>query len=149
MPKVFAYGNLSDGTIDVLLFHSSKGLQSKQGFEVLFTQVFKRYFPLLAYMANPIVPNDNPATEAPHEKKFKKKVDSKMWMTIKKGRITPRSIRITPRLRRKRGFVSMLFSRGKTRLCVQIRLNRAILIQPARHEMFGLRFEVWGKFNVT
>jgi hypothetical protein len=57
----------------------------------------------LEYIANPIVPNDNPATEAPHEKKFKKNVDSSRWMTIKKGRMMPNSIRNTPRLRRKRG----------------------------------------------
>jgi hypothetical protein len=59
----------------------------------------------LVYIANPIVANDSPATEAPHEKKFRKNVDSRIWMTIKKGRKMPRSIRIMPRLRRKRGFV--------------------------------------------
>ena len=31
----------------------------------------------LEYIANPIVPKANPATEAPHEKKFKKNVDCK------------------------------------------------------------------------
>jgi len=60
------------------------------------------FFPL-EYMAKPMVPKDNPATDAPHEKKFKKNVDSKTWMTIKKGRIIPRSIRATPRARRRRG----------------------------------------------
>jgi hypothetical protein len=57
----------------------------------------------LEYIANPIVPKDNPATDAPQEKKFKKKVDSNTWITIKKGRIMPRNIRIMPRLRRRRG----------------------------------------------
>jgi len=50
-----------------------------------------------------MVPKDNPATEAPQERKFKKKVDSSAWMTIRKGRSMPRSISIKPRLRRKRG----------------------------------------------
>ena len=54
-------------------------------------------------MANPIVPKDNPATDAPQEKKFKKNVDSNTWITIKKGRIMPRNIRSMPRLRRRRG----------------------------------------------
>ena len=54
-------------------------------------------------IANPIVPRDNPATEAPQEKKFKKKVDSRTWMTIKKGRIIPRSIKRMPRPRRRWG----------------------------------------------
>jgi hypothetical protein len=54
-------------------------------------------------MANPIVPNDNPATDAPQEKKFKKNVDSNTWMTIKKGRTIPNTIRNMPRLRRSRG----------------------------------------------
>jgi hypothetical protein len=54
-------------------------------------------------MANPIVPKDNPATDAPQEKKFRKNVDSSTLMTIKKGRIIPRSIKATPTLNRKRG----------------------------------------------
>lgn len=58
---------------------------------------------ILDHVANPIVPSANPATDAPHEKKFRKKVDSKTWITIKKGRIMPNNIRITPRLRRRRG----------------------------------------------
>ena len=57
----------------------------------------------LDHIAKPIVPNASPATDAPHEKKFKKNVDSNTWMTIRKGRIMPRNIRIKPRLRRKRG----------------------------------------------
>jgi hypothetical protein len=54
-------------------------------------------------MAKPIVPNANPATDAPHEKKFKKNVDSTTWMTIRKGKIIPNIIRMIPRLRRRRG----------------------------------------------
>jgi len=57
----------------------------------------------LEYIANPIVPNASPATDAPHAKKLKKNVDSSTWMTIKKGRAMARNIRSTPRLRRKRG----------------------------------------------
>ena len=57
----------------------------------------------LDHSAKPIVPNDSPATEAPHEKKFKKNVDSSTWMIIRKGKAMPRSIRNTPRLSRKRG----------------------------------------------
>ena len=57
----------------------------------------------LDHVAKPIVPNASPATEAPHEKKFKKKVDSSTWMTIKKGRIMPRSINTILRPRRRRG----------------------------------------------
>jgi hypothetical protein len=49
------------------------------------------------------VPNASPATEAPQAKKFRKNVDSSTWMTIRKGRAIPRSIRITPRLRSRRG----------------------------------------------
>ena len=41
-------------------------------------------FLVLEYIAKPIVPNDSPATDAPHEKKFKKNVDSNIWMTIRK-----------------------------------------------------------------
>ena len=55
------------------------------------------------HVANPIVPSASPATEAPHEKKFKKNVDCRTWITIKKGKITPKSSKITPRLRRKPG----------------------------------------------
>jgi hypothetical protein len=58
-------------------------------------------------MAKPIVPKARPATDKPQEKKFKKKVDSKTWMTIKKGRTTPMIIMNPPRMRRKRGeFIS-------------------------------------------
>jgi hypothetical protein len=57
----------------------------------------------LDHIAKPIVPNAKPATEAPQEKKFKKKVDSNTWMTIKNGRIMPRSIKTTLRIRRRRG----------------------------------------------
>jgi len=60
-------------------------------------------FPPLDHIAKPIVPNDSPATDAPQEKKFKKKVDSRTWISIRKGRSMPRSIRIRPRLRRRRG----------------------------------------------
>jgi hypothetical protein len=63
----------------------------------------------LEYIANPIVPNASPATDAPQEKKFKKKVDSSTWISIKKGRMMPRSIRVKPRLRRRRGEFIMRF----------------------------------------
>jgi len=56
----------------------------------------------LEYIAKPITPNANPATDAPQEKKFTKKVDSSTWMTIKNGRSMPISIRTKPRLRRRR-----------------------------------------------
>ena len=83
-------------------------------------------------MANPIVPNDNPATEAPQEKKFKKNVDSKTWMTIKNGRIMPRSISIMPRLSRNRGEFSSLDRMGtilaKGSLCSGLIPHRTILI---------------------
>ena len=55
------------------------------------------------HIAKPTVPNAKPATEAPQEKKFKKKVDSSTWITIKKGRIMPRSISTRLRPRRRRG----------------------------------------------
>ena len=55
------------------------------------------------HIAKPIVPNASPATEAPHAKKFKKKDDSNIWITIKKGRIMPRSIKTTLRVRSRRG----------------------------------------------
>jgi len=66
----------------------------------------------LEYHANPIVPKDKPATDIPQDKKFRKKVDSNKWITIKKGRITPMSNRITPRRRRRRGE----FIKSSTRL---------------------------------
>jgi hypothetical protein len=50
-----------------------------------------------------MVPNANPATEEPHEKKLRKNVDCKTWMTIRNGRMMPRSIRETPRNKRRRG----------------------------------------------
>jgi hypothetical protein len=56
-------------------------------------------------------PRNNPPTDAPHEKKFRKNVDSITRMTIKKGRIMPRNIRTKPRLRRRRGlFISNSFA---------------------------------------
>ncbi len=59
------------------------------------------------------MPNAIPATEAPQAKKFRKKVDARTWMTIRKGRIMPRSIRVTPRLRRKRGELIIIFRTAK------------------------------------
>jgi len=62
------------------------------------------------------VPNDNPATDAPQEKKFKKKVDSSTLMTIKKGRTMPRNIRDRPRPRRRRGeFIGYLLCPSRSR----------------------------------
>jgi hypothetical protein len=60
-------------------------------------------FLFFEYRAKPIVPNASPATEEPQEKKFKKKVDSRILITIKKGMTMPSIIRKMPRLRRKRG----------------------------------------------
>jgi hypothetical protein len=65
--------------------------------------MFDYSFRPLEYIANPIVPNARPATEKPQDKKFKKKVDSKTWTTIKNGRTIPNSIMITPRMRSRRG----------------------------------------------
>ena len=64
----------------------------------------------LEYMANPIVPNASPATEAPHEKKFKKNVDSRTWMTIRNGRAIPKNIKRIPRAKSKLGEFIKLFS---------------------------------------
>lgn len=69
--------------------------------------LFYSFF-VLDHIANPIVPNASPATDAPHEKKFKKNVDSNTWMRIKKGRRMPKNIRIKPRLRRRRGLFIMV-----------------------------------------
>ena len=77
----------------------------------------------LDHKAKPIVLNANPATEAPHEKKFKKNVDSSTLMTIKKGRMMPNSIRITPRLSKRRGefiifiYLSMTYRSLPSDLC--------------------------------
>jgi hypothetical protein len=57
----------------------------------------------LDHNAKPMVPSANPATDAPYEKKFKKKVDSSTSMTIKRGRTIPRNIRAMPSPRRKPG----------------------------------------------
>ena len=65
----------------------------------------------LEYIANPIVPNARPATEAPHEKKFKKNVDSRIWMTIRNGRAIPKNIKRIPRPKSKLGEFIKLFSR--------------------------------------
>jgi len=54
-------------------------------------------------VATPMMPRNNPPTDAPHEKKFRKKVDSNICINIRKGRTTPRIIRIRPRPRRRRG----------------------------------------------
>jgi hypothetical protein len=75
-----------------------------------FDQYSKRIdysFLFFEYIAKPIVPQDNPATEAPQEKKFKKNVDSNTWMTIRKGKIIPKSMRVRPRIRRKPGEFSI------------------------------------------
>jgi hypothetical protein len=69
------------------------------------------FFLVLDQSAKPIVPSASPATEAPHEKKFKKKVDSSILMSIRNGRMMPKSIRKMPRLRRKRGDLIMVFTR--------------------------------------
>ena len=94
------------------------------------TRLEKRDYSLLfrEYMVKPIVPNASPATDAPHEKKFKKNVDSSTWMTIKKGRIIPKSMRTKPRLRRKRGeFIILLLSRN-IRLGIHFAANGTLLI---------------------
>jgi hypothetical protein len=57
----------------------------------------------LDHIAKPIVPKDSPATDAPQEKKFRKKVDASTWITIKKGRITPSIIKMMPKPSRKWG----------------------------------------------
>ena len=55
-----------------------------------------------------IVPNAGPVTEAPLDKKFKKKVDSRILMAIKKGKAIPDSTGTMPRIRSKRGeFISL------------------------------------------
>jgi hypothetical protein len=59
-------------------------------------------FPFV-YIANPIVPNAKPATDAAQEKKFKKNVDSRTLIIIRKGKTMPNSIRNTPSPRRNRG----------------------------------------------
>jgi hypothetical protein len=65
---------------------------------------------VLDQSAKPIVPSASPATEAPHEKKFKKKVDSSTLMSIKKGRTIPRSIRTMPIVRSKPGdFIMFIY----------------------------------------
>src|SRR5215216_1353230 len=104
-------------------------------------------------MAKPIVPNYNPATEAPHEKKFKKNVDSKRWMTIKNGRMMPRSIKTIPKISRKRGEFSSLDRMGvilaKGSLCSGLIAYRTIFVQPASHEMSRLRLEVRRELHIT
>ena len=56
-----------------------------------------------------MIPRNSPPTDAPHEKKFRKKVDSRTRIKIKKGMTTPVIIRIRPRLRRRRGEFIILF----------------------------------------
>ena len=53
--------------------------------------------------ATAITLRNNPATEDVHERKLRKKPSGRMRMTINTGRMKPNSIRIKPRLRRKRG----------------------------------------------
>ena len=53
--------------------------------------------------ATAITLRNNPATEDVHERKLRKKPSGSMRMTISTGRIKPNSIRIRPRVRRKRG----------------------------------------------
>ena len=65
----------------------------------------------LDHNAKPTVPKANPATDAPYAKKFKKKVDSSTLINIKKGKMMPKSIRMTPKVRRKRGDLSISFCR--------------------------------------
>ena len=55
------------------------------------------------YIAKPMVPNANPDTEAPQDRKFKKKLDSNTCITIKKGRTIPTNIRNMPMPSRRRG----------------------------------------------
>jgi hypothetical protein len=66
----------------------------------------------LDHNAKPIVPKANPVTEAPHAKKFKKKVDSSTLITIKKGKMMPKSSRKMPRVRRKRGDLNIFYRYG-------------------------------------
>ena len=106
----------------------------------------------LDHIAKPIVPSDSPATDAAQEKKFKKKVDSSTFMTIRKGRIIPRSIRTMPRPRRRRGefimrFFEPLRALSPLRKPLLIFAFLAffavnLLIQPTFHKMLRLGLEV-------
>src|SRR5688572_24723339 len=103
--------------------------------------------------AKPIVPKASPPTEAPHAKKFKKKVDSSTRITIKNGNTMPKSIRSTPRTSRRRGelirsvpIVAIIPYRG---LGVFVPAICVILIQPACHKMSGFGFKVGREFHVT
>ena len=53
--------------------------------------------------ATAITLRNNPATDDVHERKLRKKPSGRMRMTINTGRMKPNSIRIMPRVRRKRG----------------------------------------------
>src|SRR5688572_25320521 len=74
-------------------------------------------------VATPMMPRNSPATEAPHEKKFRKKVDSRTRITIKKGMTTPRTIRIRPRLRRRRGEFIIIHHRAERKVECKSRLE--------------------------
>src|SRR5258706_306841 len=64
-------------------------------------------FLIFDHVATPMKLRNIPLTDAPHEKKFRKNVDSIMWMTIKKGKATPRNISTKPMPRRRRGWFMM------------------------------------------
>ena len=74
----------------------------------------------LNHIANPLVPYVSLSADAPQEKKFKNKIDSYTRITIKKGRAIPRSIRITPRVRRKPGEFIYPAGRIMSRLGLEI-----------------------------
>lgn len=58
---------------------------------------------IVVNIASPIIPRNNPPTDAPQLKKLRKNVDGTIFSTIKKGRIQPNRSRIRPKVRRKRG----------------------------------------------
>ena len=104
MPAVFACADMSCQSIDRLIVNQKE----RSTCLALFIYALQdHFFDNFDRVATPIKLKNIPLTDAPHEKKFRKNVDSIKWMTIKKGRITPRDIRTKPRLRRRRGlFIS-------------------------------------------
>jgi hypothetical protein len=99
-------------------------------------------------ITKPIVPNASPVTEAPHDKKFKKKVDSRILMAIKKCKAIPNSIRTTPRIRSKRGeFISFTRSLMELKVYSGVRLGRCHITSTPQSA--ALRLEVWRKFDAT
>ncbi len=59
-------------------------------------------------LAAPTRPRTSPSSDTPKEKKFRKKVDSRIFMTMRTGKTKPMINMIDPTIRKWTGFISLI-----------------------------------------